>query len=141
MRTLPSSRRDVMRAIAVLSVASVPTLAFATPPLICSPAHGKGDRHAWEAAAADYQAALSAETAHPFGHTLRSHPEFERINAEHDVIMATRCRSLDTVMECPVPDHAALVEKLEIMVKEFDPEGFTDCIIADVRSLGGEELA
>ncbi len=43
MNTLPSSRRDVMRALAMLSVASVPTMAIASTGLVAALPSQSGD--------------------------------------------------------------------------------------------------
>lgn len=131
-----ATRRQILCATLVAPAFSVPTVASAATGLICVPT---GNRPEWAHKVAAYRAARAAEEAHPYARTTPNDPEYPRVEAEHGAVLFTLCRTIDAVMECPVPDHAALVEKLEIMVKEFDPEGFTDCILADVRRLGGME--
>ncbi|MFQ3895311.1 hypothetical protein [Sphingobium sp. R-7] len=56
--SIAPSRRDVIRALATLSVASVPTMAVAAPMLVCAPTDQvAADARAWNAAMTHYRKA------------------------------------------------------------------------------------
>ncbi|MBV2149549.1 hypothetical protein KRZ98_14850 [Sphingobium sp. AS12] len=131
MNTLTPSRRNVMRALAAIAT-GLPTLAYATPTLVCIP---RPDTTAWDSLVADYRAATSVMNAHPYGSTCPSHPDYETLDADHDQYLCRAARSLDAVMEYPVTDNRMLAEKMEIMVAEFGGDNFVSSILADARRL------
>lgn len=75
MNTVTSSRRNVMRALAALST-GLPTLAYATPGLVCTPA---ADRGSWDAVMQQYIDAKVAGAKYDRSHV---DPLYEAMKAE-----------------------------------------------------------
>ncbi|MFX4086138.1 hypothetical protein ACKU27_13655 [Sphingobium yanoikuyae] len=129
------TRRQVIAAALAIPALSASVRSDASLAVEDRDSDSKG-RAEWEAAISRYRDARAADVGDPYSRTLPSHPDFKRIEADHTIIADQYGRSLDAVMVCPVPDHAALSEKIAIMIEEFGTEDFIDCIAADVRMLG-----
>ncbi|WP_380789373.1 hypothetical protein [Sphingobium xenophagum] len=149
MNTLTSSRRDVMRALATLSVASVPTMAIAAPVLSCTPTDQLAtDASAWDAAMALYRRAKSDCAAYERSHVEpgyeasrakfgEDHPVmgetgwleyrewrkvsgFDAVVKQCDIKAEAEGDALVALLKMPAPDMTALRWKLE---QTFEADG------------------
>ena len=136
MSEVSTSRRNVMRAIAILpSIIATPAVASAATGLVCTPVVSDAD---WRRIVSEYRAAVQTHNVHPCGTTLPGHPMHEQWEAEGSDLLDALCQALDRVMEYPVTDNAMLLERMEIAVKEFGGEDFMDSLLKDARRLTRE---
>jgi hypothetical protein len=95
-------------------------------------------RARWERALATYRRHNAEWAAHPYGRTLPSSPDYERLEAEEATIADRVAEARDRVLRTAVPDHAALVEKLELAAQDFGDDIADEYffhLIADARRL------
>jgi len=113
--------------------------AMAAPAALVAPAFASA-RSDWERAVADYKAMLAAVEAHPYGRVLGAEDD-PAISAEFQRLWSLQSEAEKKLMKMPVPDHAALAEKIEIMASTYDAGyGMGDMFAAfarDARQLGG----
>lgn len=57
--------------------------------------------------------------AHPYASTKPSVPDYERLRAEQERLGRHAWRALRLVLRTAAPDHAAFVEKMEVVDLEF----------------------
>lgn len=92
----------------------------------------------WRAIVAAWRNAAVAYRAHPYCSAHPSASEYDDLQRDADKLHDAEAFALDAVMDSPVPDHTALIEKLEIIKAEFgNDDYYMDRVIADVRRLGG----
>lgn len=125
MHEVATSRRDAMRALAMIPAIITAPIAMAAP----------NPRAQWGGLVTQYRRDTAALNNHPYGSTCPSHPDYEALDAEHDQYLCRAARSLDAVMEYPVIDNRMLAEKMEIMVAEFGGDNFVSSIRDDARRL------
>ena len=68
----------------------------------------------WERALTTYRRLKAEWAAHPYGRTVPGSPDYERLEAEEGAIAERASQALRAVLRTAVPDHAALVEKMEV---------------------------
>ncbi|CAN5143744.1 hypothetical protein BH10PSE12_BH10PSE12_16620 [soil metagenome] len=128
---LNTSRRSLVAALAL------------TPIIIAAPAIAASGRAPFEALIAAQKANRAIWDAHPFSSTKPGAPDHDRLYAEDVALMHKDCDALDAIILFPAPDHRAIVQKLEIITKEWMMDGgedrhkYLEAIAADVRRLGG----
>ncbi len=91
----------------------------------------------WHATVAAWRDAVVAYGAHPYCSACPGAPDYGALERDAEGLQDAEVRALEAVMNMPAPDHAALVEKLEIIKAEFGNDNHCiDRVIADVRRLG-----
>ena len=73
-----------------------------------------------------------------YASTKPSAPDYERLRAEQEMLGRRASRALRLVMRTGAPDHAAFVEKLEVVDEEFGEfmDGQFVHLVNDARRLG-----
>lgn len=156
-RSIAPSRRSVIRALATLSVGSLPTMtvASAAPLLVCAPA---APESYWAALLAVYQAAHAAEFAYDakvidphFVGVDRSNDEAWRRAAtpitqamwdELERPMDARLDAEAALLECPSPDANAFALKYTIVHGNGrDISRWDDVLEAEARQFSGRASA
>lgn len=151
MSEVSTSRRNVMRALATLSVASVPTLAVAAPMLVCLP------DPAWEAALAAERAAADASELYYALHVapaVQAHDagtgSFTQVTDAEDVwgdYNSAHSDAMDKLIATPAPTMEDVVLKLRLGIKDwvFDGSEHSQNLIAiiadDIERLAGRAVA
>ena len=134
-----TSRRAVIGALAaapVLSAAGALEAAGRTAPFTQSIPSLQAAR--WGRVLADYRRLDAEWMAHPYAGTKPSAPDYERLRAEQEVLGRRAWRALRVVLRTAAPDHAALVEKLEVVDLEYGEfmDGYFVHLVNDARRLG-----
>ncbi len=138
-----TSRRAVIGALAAAPVFAAAAPVFATAGIVKaavaggSPLNAGPDTNPWDLALATYRRLQAEWAAHPYGRTAPGSPDYERLEAEEGVIADRASQALGVVLRTAVPDHAALVEKMEVFEREFGPDldGHFAHLLADARRL------
>lgn len=90
----------------------------------------------WQEVVAQYEAADAAVRNHPYGDALPSDPDFADVDRDHSACLAKDRQAYLRLIETPVPDHAALRRKVEIIADVYDlDDEATAPIIADLDRL------
>lgn len=151
MSEVSTSRRNVMRALATLSVASVPTLAVAAPMLVCLP------DPTWEAALAAERAAADASElyyalhvapaiqAHDAG--TGSYAQARDAEEAWGDYTSAHAVAINNLLATPAPTLEAVALKLRFGIKDwvFDGSEHSLDLIAiiadDIERLAGRAVA
>ena len=135
-----TTRRRVLGAAVAL-----PVLALAPPAVRPEPVEGSpfSPEHRkactlWNRRLARYRRLDAEWMAHPYAGTKPSVPDYERLRAEQEVLGRRAWRALRLVLRTAAPDHAAFVEKLEVVDLEFGDcmDGHFVHLVDDARRLG-----
>lgn len=134
-----TSRRAVIAALAAAPIPAATSVVEVTGR--ASSALGKStippDPDPWEVALTAYRQLAAQWAAHPYGRTSPVSPDYERLEAEEEVIAERASQALRVVLRTAAPDHAALVEKMEVFEREFGPDldGHFAHLVNDARRL------
>ena len=92
----------------------------------------------WRRALANYRRLDAEWMAHPYASTKPSAPGYERLRVEQEILGRRAWRALRLVMRTAAPDHAAFVEKMEVVDLEFGDfmDGQFVHLVNDARRLG-----
>lgn len=148
MNTLTPSRRNVMRALAAITT-GLPTLAYATPTLVCVPvneeiwqAASSAERSAFEASERYYAAMVEpAVQAHDAGAG-----SFDSVREQEDAwgnYTSAHADAVDALILTPAPTLEAVAHKLRLGIDNLAFDGtkksfaMVEAIAADVDRLGG----
>lgn len=115
MTDLAMSRRAVTRALATLSVASIPTMASAAPMLVCAPSEQIAtDARAWNAAMTHY---LKVKADGETYDRLHVEPHYEAARAKFGAVCVMRgeLRWAEYQEWCAVTGSDAISDQWEIM--------------------------
>ena len=92
----------------------------------------------WERVLANYRRLDAEWMAHPYASTKPSVSGYERLRVEQEVLGRRAWRALRLALRTAAPDHAAFVEKLEVVDREFGDfmDGQFLHLVHDARRLG-----
>jgi len=132
--SIAPSRRDVIRALATLSVASVPTMASAAPMLVCAPADHLAE------AIAEFHRLTGVYDRHPVHDMLMSSPDWERVDEDSGQALKAIRRQLDTVLRIPSRTGQDVASKIDLLLHHYQdfeiPEDLLKLISVDARQIG-----
>lgn len=121
-----TDRRAFLAAAPALALITAgPALAFSAPST------------EWRLAVSKWRGMVATYSAHPYCSATTDTPDYARLEQEAAILSDKESFALDGVMETRAPNHAALIEKLEIIKAELGDDFYIDCLIADVRKLMG----
>lgn len=91
----------------------------------------------WQDIVSVYRDLTAKTNAHPYGRTCPTDPAYQALAGEHSNLLTAQCTTLRRLLNTRTPNHAALLDKLDLIEAEYDiPDGIIGHLRADVARLG-----